>query len=178
MKEIKLIVGLGNKGKEYENTPHNIGFRVIDNLLSGTKFPIVKKFGGEIIKDKEKKVMYLKPMTFMNNSGKTVSSIIAEYKIKIENILIIHDELDFPYGSKPKLDFNRSSAGHKGVKSIIDFLKSQNFHRLRIGIMPEQKPENVNDYLTNYNIKGKLKKIDKEVIEKATKIVKDWIISV
>src|SRR3989344_6969332 len=178
MKEIKLIVGLGNKGKEYENTPHNIGFRVVDNLLSGTKFPIVKKFGGEIFENKDKSIIYLKPMTFMNNSGKTVSSIIAEYKIKIEKILIIHDELDFPYGSKPKLDFNRSSAGHIGVKSMIDFLKSQNFHRLRIGIMPEQKPENVNDYLTNYNIKGKLKKIDKEVIEKATKIVKDWIISV
>src|SRR3989338_5163453 len=107
MKEIKLIVGLGNKGKEYENTPHNIGFRVIDNLLSGTKFPIVKKFGGEIFENKDKSIIYLKPMTFMNNSGKTVSSIIAEYKIK-----------------------------------------------------------------------GKLKKIDKEVIEKATKIVKDWIISV
>src|SRR3989344_7621387 len=177
MKEIKLIVGLGNKGKEYENTPHNIGFRVVDNLLLGTKFLILKKFGGEIVKDEEKGIIYLKPMNFMNNSGKVVSYIIAEYRIKIENILIIHDELDFPYGIE-KLDHNRSSAGHKGVQSIIDCLKSKDFARLRIGVMPEQKPENVNDYLTNYNIKGKLKKIDKEVIEKATKIVKDWIISV
>ena len=175
MKEIKLIVGLGNPGKEYENTPHNIGFRVIDALLSVNELLITRKFGSEIVDDKEKGIMYLKPMTFMNNSGQVVFAIIKEYGIKIKNVLIIHDELDFYYG-KEKLDYNRSSVGHKGVQSIIDCLENQDFSRLRIGVMPEQKPENVNDYLTKYNIMGKLKNIDKEAIEKAIKIVKDWII--
>lgn len=177
-KKIKLIVGLGNRGEEYKNTPHNIGFRIIDNLLSEIEsLKVLHKFGGDIFEDKDNKIIYLKPMDFMNNSGKVILDVCNKYKIDIKNILVIHDDLDFAYGYE-KLDFNRSSAGHKGVQSIIDCLNRQDFYRLRVGVMPEKKPENVNNYLTRYNVIGVLKEKDNQVIIKSIKIVKFWIADV
>jgi len=119
--KIKLIVGLGNPGEEYENTRHNVGFLFIDKLSKQLKTADFK---------------YEKSQAFMNNSGDAVLALIKFYKIKPENILIVHDDIDILW-SNFKFSFGRSSAGHKGVESIIKALKTKNFWRLRIGIQPK-----------------------------------------
>jgi len=116
---IKLIVGLGNPGKEYENTRHNMGFIFIDKLSEQIKTNFIVE----------------KPQTFMNKSGDAVLALSKLHKIKPENILIVHDDIDILWG-KFKFSFGHSSAGHKGVESIIKALKTKNFWRLRIGIQP------------------------------------------
>ena len=116
--KVRLIIGLGNPGKEYERTRHNAGFLFIDEL--------------ERLKIK---ITLAKSQSFMNESGKAVADLIKFYKVKLENILIVHDDIDILWGSY-KFSFGRSSAGHKGVESIIKSLKTKNFWRLRIGIQP------------------------------------------
>ena len=121
---MKLIIGLGNPGTKYEKTRHNIGFMVLDVLIKNEQFD-------------SKKVKLIKPQTFMNNSGQEVKKITDYYKIKPEDIIVIHDDIDLPLG-KIKIQQNRSSAGHKGVQSIIDSLGTKDFTRMRIGIRPEE----------------------------------------
>lgn len=132
---MKLIVGLGNPGKEYEKTRHNIGFRVLDEIAEGFKFE--KKFNAGIKEEKinKEKIIFAKPQTFMNNSGAAVSTIAKFHKIKPENIVAIHDDMDLVFG-KIKLSFGSRSAGHNGVQSIIDSLGTNEFYRIRIGIGP------------------------------------------
>ncbi len=137
-----LIIGLGNPGKQYEKTRHNVGFWVINNLQI-CKFA---NFGPWQIKNRIKaemsagmidaqKIILAKPQTFMNRSGEAVAAAAKFYKIKPENIWVIHDDLDLPLG-KINLQQNRGAAGHKGVQSIIDCLGTKDFVRLRIGIAP------------------------------------------
>lgn len=121
---MKLIIGLGNPGTKYEKTRHNIGFMVLDVLIKNEQFD-------------SKKVKLIKPQTFMNNSGQEVKKITDYYKIPAKNIIIIHDDIDLPLG-EIKIQQNRSSAGHKGVQSIIDSLGTKDFTRMRIGIRPEE----------------------------------------
>lgn len=139
-----LIVGLGNPGKEYQFTRHNIGFRILDNWLINLslttpdcpcQFNINKKHQASIAKIKtlNKTIILAEPQTFMNKSGATVKSLIDYYNIPLENILIVHDDLSFEF-SKFKLSKNAGPAGHNGVKSIIEHLKNKDFSRLRIGI--------------------------------------------
>jgi PTH1 family peptidyl-tRNA hydrolase len=116
---MKLIVGLGNPKKKYEKTRHNVGFRVIDAI--------------DFAQDKD--VILLKPNTFMNNSGKAVQECLAYYKIPTSNLIVIHDDIDLLFGDI-RVSKNSSSAGHKGVQSIIDELKTKDFIRVRIGIKP------------------------------------------
>jgi len=123
MDKIKLIVGLGNPGKEYEYTRHNAGFLFIDIL--GNNF-------------KNKKIILAKTQAFMNESGRAVANLMKSRKIKPENLLVIHDDIDILWGDF-KFSFGRSSAGHKGVESVIKTLKTRNFWRLRIGIQPTIK---------------------------------------
>ncbi len=123
MNKIKLIVGLGNPGKEYEHTRHNAGFLFIDELeVRLQKFPEVG-------------LRLAKPRTFMNKSGMAVLALIKQFKIKPENILVVHDDIDILWGNF-KFSFGRRSAGHGGVESVIKALKTKNFWRLRIGIQP------------------------------------------
>ena len=145
--KIKLIVGLGNPGKEYENTRHNSGFLFVDELAKYLKVPnfaYQKKLKAEIsevdykLKAISYKLFLAKPQTFMNKSGDAVLALSKFYKIKPENILVVHDDIDILWGNF-KFSFGRSSAGHKGVESIIKTLKTKNFWRLRIGIQPTHK---------------------------------------
>jgi PTH1 family peptidyl-tRNA hydrolase len=124
MNKIKLIVGLGNPGKEYENTRHNAGFLFIDELENYFK-----------IKNLKFKIVLAKSQNFMNESGKAVATLTKIHKAKPENILVVHDDIDILWGEF-KFSFGRSSAGHKGVESIIKTLKTKDFWRLRIGIQP------------------------------------------
>ncbi len=130
---IKLIVGLGNPGPEHFNTRHNTGFLFVDELakhLKAPKFVYEKKLKSEISKSK---ILIAKPQIFMNKSGDAVLALSKFYKIKPENLLVVHDDIDILW-SNFKFSFGRSSAGHKGVESIIKALKTKNFWRLRIGI--------------------------------------------
>ena len=130
---MKLIVGLGNPGKEYENTRHNIGFIIIDHYANSLKWT---KDGDTLIAStiiNGNKVLIIKPQTFMNLSGNSVSRIANYYKIKSEDILVIHDDMDLPI-MEYRVKFNSSSGGHNGIKSIINCLKTERFAQLKIGI--------------------------------------------
>ena len=143
---MKLIVGLGNPGPKYESTRHNVGFQVVDHLLKDLE-PVEKsnwdksdKFKSEIYLleyqpkvGKFEKVILAKPQTYMNRSGEAVSKIAKFYKIKSKDIWIIHDELDLPLETM-KIRFGGSGAGHHGVESVIEALKTDNFWRFRMGI--------------------------------------------
>lgn len=133
---MKLIVGLGNPGKQYEITRHNIGFMVIDSLSDYLKVLINQhKFDGVFVKTKYKNqdVILLKPLTFMNLSGNCVANFVHYFKIKAEDILIIHDEIDLKFG---RIQFKNtgSAAGHNGLKDIFSKVRDKNILRLRIGI--------------------------------------------
>lgn len=144
---MRIIVGLGNPGEQYEKTRHNVGFLAIDHLINkiGGAWQLSKKFNSYIVKDA--KTIYLKPLTYMNNSGKAVEAVMSYYKLlpkKIgfikqkgsdlsEILTIIHDDKDIDFG-KIKNSTNSRSAGHNGVQSIINYLKTKNFNRVRIGV--------------------------------------------
>jgi len=132
---VKLIIGLGNPDKEYEKTFHNVGFLFADFLNNKTEVQWKRSKNFEYFKEGE--IVIIKSSVFMNESGKAVSEAIKYFSqksaIRPEQILIVHDDADIELG-KYKLQFNRSSAGHKGIESIIYTLKTQKFWRLRIGI--------------------------------------------
>ena len=143
-----LFAGLGNKGKKYLDTRHNVGFNVIDKLIAQYEFKTEKKnlnshtFRGII---NENKIILLKPMTFMNNSGKSVLEISSFYKIPKKRIFIIHDDVDLSI-ARVKVKSGGSDGGHNGVKSIDQYI-ANNYYRIRIGI---GKPDNfiqVKDYV-------------------------------
>jgi len=155
-----LVVGLGNPGRKFKKTRHNVGFWVIDELRKNSDlspFKMSKKFNSLFSEGflKKKKVLLLKPQTFMNNSGKAVKMLYTKYKTSNTNLWVIHDDIDIPLG-KIKIVKNRGAAGHKGVQSIIDELNTKNFVRFRIGIKP------ASNQLSS-------KSLEKFVLEKFTK---------
>lgn len=137
MSHLRLIVGLGNPGSEYEHTRHNIGFDFIDELakLWKTSLKEEKKFFGQVarVNLNEGEVWLLKPLTFMNKSGTAVQALAKFYKILPEEILIIHDELDIPCG-QVRFKKGGSNGGHNGLKDIQAWLGTAEFYRLRLGI--------------------------------------------
>ena len=134
-----LIVGLGNPGKEYEETRHNSGRIILENIAKTNDFSEWKndmklkslRSKGEL---NGEKVEFLLPDTFMNNSGNAVCQIINDKK-KLKNLIVIYDDMDIPIGSL-KISFNRSSGGHNGLESVIKRVKSREFVRIRIGVSP------------------------------------------
>jgi peptidyl-tRNA hydrolase, PTH1 family len=139
---MKIIIGLGNPGKEYENTRHNIGFFFVDKLreeYSLPDFEMNRKFNAYLskgifeIQNSKFEILLVKPQTFMNLSGEGVQAILTFYKLTPDDIIVIHDDLDIPTG-KYKIAADSSSAGHHGVEDIIEKLGTQKFKRIRIGI--------------------------------------------
>lgn len=139
---MKIIIGLGNPGKEYANTRHNIGFEILDALQKEFSFPdfeFNKKFNADISsgdyqpKTTNQKLILVKPQTFMNLSGTATRSILDFYKLAPEDIIIIHDDIDIKLATF-KVATDSRSAGHNGVQNIIDQLATQKFTRLRIGV--------------------------------------------
>lgn len=133
---MKLIVGLGNPGSEYENTRHNCGFRVIDAFADVAHFKVNKEdfkgvYGKEIVNGDT--VILFKPYTFMNLSGEAVIQIVKYFKINIDDIIVIYDDMAISPGDI-RLRFDGSSGGHKGMQSIIDFLGTESIKRIRVGI--------------------------------------------
>jgi PTH1 family peptidyl-tRNA hydrolase len=140
---MKAIIGLGNPGKEYENTRHNVGFMIVDRLREQwnfSDFSLNKKFDAEISEGLRggKKILLAKPQTFMNLSGTSVRKILDFYKLSPDDIVVIQDELDLPIGTH-KVATDSSSAGHNGIKDIIKHLGTQRFKRLRVGIATPQQ---------------------------------------
>ncbi|MCX6791072.1 MAG: aminoacyl-tRNA hydrolase [Candidatus Gribaldobacteria bacterium] len=182
-----IIVGLGNVGVEYENTPHNMGFMAVDFFAKENDFPEFKsktklhalvsagKIGAE-------KVILAKPQTFMNNSGLAVKELLTFYKLTPTNLLVVHDDLAFT-SSKIKLVTNRTANHHKGVESIIQTLDTQNFMRLRLGINPNSVLHTPKEIKTDLDT-GDLKKLvlkkmvgtektdTKRALKKASEILK------
>lgn len=130
---MKLIVGLGNPGREYKNTRHNVGFMVLDNYLGKVSWKTKMENYFYTIDSNDEQIIFLKPLTYMNLSGLAVKKIVNFYKIKPEDILVIQDDLDMNVGSY-KIKRNSSSGGHNGIKSIIQELGTESFNRLKIGI--------------------------------------------
>jgi PTH1 family peptidyl-tRNA hydrolase len=180
---MKIIVGLGNPGKKFEKTRHNLGFMVLDKFARKNKFPkfkTKKEFLATVSEKKigKEKIILAKPQTFMNNSGLAVKRILEKLRTSniehlTSNLWVIHDDLDISFG-KIKISFGRGSAGHKGVQSIIDELKTKNFFRFRIGIKPKQNYITLYSSIENF-VLGKFnkdeRKILKEIIEKACQAI-------
>lgn len=159
---MKLVVGLGNPGKEYENTRHNYGFIVIDNYAQKNNLLFKSKFNGlyceQVINNE--KIILLKPQTYMNLSGSCVLSFSKYYNIEVNDILVIYDDVDFEVG-KFKIKCKGSSAGHNGINDIMNKLNNKNIQRVRMGTSKNNIP--LIDYV--------LGKFSKEDLEKISKIL-------
>jgi PTH1 family peptidyl-tRNA hydrolase len=169
---MKLIVGLGNPGKSYNETRHNIGFMVLNKLAKDNNLTFNrKKQGGEYCEASinGEKVIFLKPNLFINLSGEAISSFIKYFKIDINDMLIISDDLDLKVG-KYKIRFQGSSGGHNGLKNIEQALNTKVYNRLRIGIS-NNKEIDTKDYVL-----GKFNLEEKEKIDKILLLAKDIVI--
>ncbi|NOT11074.1 MAG: aminoacyl-tRNA hydrolase [Methylococcaceae bacterium] len=147
---IKLIIGLGNPGKQYEKTRHNAGFLFLDVLASesGCKWTYDSRFQGLYAEYSAgmQKVILLKPETYMNRSGQSVGKVVRYYKLVPDEILVVHDELDFAAGVL-KLKKNGGHAGHNGLRDIIAHLGTNQFYRLRVGIGRPENGRSVADFV-------------------------------
>jgi len=171
---VKLIVGLGNPGVEYQFTPHNIGFLAVDRIASEAGVEIRNRQCRALTARMQlgnEPVLLAKPDTYMNLSGMSVRELVAQYEVKPESdLIVIQDELDFPLGTL-RIHTRRSSAGHNGIESIIDALGTQDFLRIRIGVAPDHKVEDGKGYLLSPFRKAQLAAVD-EMLDAAAEAVK------
>lgn len=169
---MKLIVGLGNPGKKYENTRHNTGFAVIDRALAKLNVELDKnKFNADytMINRNGEKIYILKPLTYMNLSGEAVVPFMKYFGIEPEDLVVVHDDLDLPVG-KIRLRQSGSCGGQNGMRNIIDLLGDSNIKRIRVGIGKDPLIPVV-DYVL-----GKTKKEDLEVYNQALDKASDALI--
>ena len=171
---MKLIVGLGNPGIEYQFTPHNMGFLVVDRIAAEREVEIRNRQCRALtarIQVGDEWVLLAKPETYMNLSGVSVRELVAEYAATPESdLIVIQDELDFPMGTL-RIHTRRSSAGHNGIESIIDALGTQDFLRIRIGVAPDYKVEDGRGYLLSPFRKAQTGIVD-EMLDVAAEAVK------
>lgn len=169
-----LIVGLGNPGKEYENTRHNMGFKVLNKLSKKYNIPITKskfngKYGTGIIENE--KVILLEPQTYMNLSGEAIRPMLDFYKVDYSNLLVIYDDIDVEPG-KVKIRTKGGPGTHNGMKSVVKEIGTEEFPRIRVGIgRPIRKDDEIN-YVIGAIPEEDLKRLD-EGIEKAQKAVEE-----
>ncbi|MBI2037932.1 MAG: aminoacyl-tRNA hydrolase [Candidatus Magasanikbacteria bacterium] len=172
---MKLIIGLGNPEKEYTDTRHNAGFLILEKLLATFEFAdwnFDKKSNALISKGKinKKRTALAMPQTYMNNSGVAVQALLNFYKLKPENLIVIHDDKDIPLG-ETRIQTNRGPAGHNGIKSIIEHLGTQNFTRIRVGVAPKEQ-EKIKD--TAGFVLGKFTAAEKKILDTVAKnIIKE-----
>ncbi len=178
---MKLIIGLGNPGIKYKETRHNTGFMAIDFLVKKLQ-PIKnwkknKKAHYLYISSRiaKKNIILVKPLTYMNNSGQTAALLKNQYGINNQDIVVIHDDIDLDLGTI-KISINKSSAGHKGVESIIKALNSKNFIRLRIGIRPKPQKQNPLQSIETKNfVLNKFKLEERKKINRVLKKIPELI---
>jgi PTH1 family peptidyl-tRNA hydrolase len=172
---VRLVVGLGNPGKEYEATRHNVGWQVLDRVAKELSFTFSRaKFNavyGEFLSE-HGKVLFLKPTTYMNRSGESVAQFVKFFKVKPSDVLLVYDDLDLPLGAV-RLRLKGSSGGHRGVESVIKALGTKDFPRLRVGIgRPERKEDVVNYVLSPF------KREELSTLEPALKKAADCIVEI
>ncbi|WP_167629080.1 aminoacyl-tRNA hydrolase [Listeria valentina] len=174
---MKMVVGLGNPGKKYERTRHNVGFMVMDELSFRFQTPWKStKFNGMISTPiiNGEKVMLVKPLTFMNASGECVRPLMDYYNIAAEDLIVVYDDLDLPIG-KIRLRQKGSAGGHNGMRSLIAHLKTQSFDRIRVGIDRPEHGEIIHHVLGDFSKSEQPEIIDAikksaDAIEEAVKL--------
>tara|TARA_R110002096_G_scaffold374115_1_gene567662 strand:+ start:678 stop:1241 length:564 start_codon:yes stop_codon:yes gene_type:complete len=169
-----LIVGLGNPGFKYENTRHNVGFKVLDKLIekSENNFTVDKLGNVAHLKFKGRTLVLLQPSTFMNLSGKAVNYWMQKEKIRLENLLIITDDLSLPFGTL-RLKGKGSDAGHNGLKDIAATLNTTKYARLKFGVGAEFSKGKQVDYVLGEWNSDELKILE-ERLEKSTEFIKGF----
>jgi PTH1 family peptidyl-tRNA hydrolase len=176
---MKLIVGLGNPGKEYSTNRHNIGFLSINHLAKLHHISLDKKqgkarIGAGTIAGNE--VVLAKPQTYMNLSGISVTQLMQKYKAVPDDLIVIHDDLDLPLG-KIRIRRNSSAAGHNGIKSIIGSLGTQDFTRIRLGISrPQTEDDDKVDTIKDY-VLGNFDEEDMKIVNETIHRVADAVVS-
>ena len=171
---MKMIVGLGNIGTRYDETRHNTGFMVVDQLARDYHLGAFTHLKQEAVAVSGiingEKVMLVKPTTFMNDSGRAVGPLVDYYDIDLDNLVIVNDDLDMPVG-KVRLKTHGASGGHNGLKSIISALGTKNFNRVKVGI--DQHGTVVSHVLGKFS-KEERPKFD-QAVEQAEHALEDWI---
>lgn len=171
-----LIVGLGNKGKEYANNRHNIGFMVADSFIKKHSIKAMKVQGKAIIytgKIDDKKVIIAKPQTYMNLSGDSVKALVNFYKIPLEQILVIHDDLDLPWGLL-RMRPEGGAGGQNGIRSIIERVGSNVFSRLKIGIDRPPGRMDAAAYVLQDISSSQLDELP-SIVEKSIEAIETWL---
>ncbi len=177
---MKIIVGLGNPGDKYKHTRHNVGFLALDYFLKDKEtIKCESKFRGVIceVHFHNKKTFFVKPKTFMNDSGLAVAEIAKFYKVDTaRDILVVHDEIDLPFGTVRPTHSSRS-AGHNGVQSIIDTLGNQDFHRLRVGVESRETDSHLPtaEFVLKDFSKEELKELDSKIFLETSKVIQEFI---
>jgi PTH1 family peptidyl-tRNA hydrolase len=166
---MKMIVGLGNPGKDYKDTRHNIGYMVLEELAS--RYPVEKqesRFDAIIghIRINSEKVLLVKPLTFMNLSGRSVQPLVHWHKLPLEDMMVVFDDMDLPVGSL-RIRANGGTGGHKGMASISERLASKEFSRTRVGIGRPERGEAADWVL------GKFSRDEKEIMQSAVRHAAD-----
>lgn len=172
---MKAIIGLGNPGRKYKKTRHNVGFRVVDRAAEKLGIDLKQKQFKSIMGEARasEKVVLMKPQTYMNVSGEAVKELVSFYKLEPASLLIVYDDLDLPPG-RIRLRLKGGAGGHNGIKSVIQHLGERDFNRLRIGIgRPEPGTDVVGHVLTSFSPseKGEMK----QAVEQASDAVLDWL---
>jgi len=172
-----LVVGLGNPGQGYEHTRHNLGFRVLNAVVSAVDWK--READVEVASHvlDSRRIFFIKPQTFMNESGRVVQRFVSFYKIPLAHVLVVHDDLDLPFGElRPA--FDRGAAGHNGVADIISKISSSAFHRLRIGIGSNRESQlPAEDYVLQSFLESEEALLEGQdgIIAKASGQIRDWI---
>lgn len=171
---MKLIVGLGNPDREYDNTRHNVGFMLLDYIFGSSSFVVNKKMNAMeyITNINDEKVVIIKPTTYMNLSGDAVIKYVNFYKLDVNDVVVIQDDLDMPLG-RIKLISNHGDGGHNGIKDIVLKLSSKNFLRVKIGIGKPDLME-TKDYVLG-RFRSEDKDILNEVFLRLRDIINDYI---
>ena len=174
--QMKLIVGLGNPGKQYDQTRHNIGFEVIDALSDQFSIPLNQsKFKGMygIGLHNGEKVLLLKPLTYMNLSGESIRAVMDYYQIELEDLVVIYDDLDLPVG-KIRLRQKGSPGGHNGIKSTVAHLGTQEFNRIRIGIDRPTPGMSVPDYVLG-RFRAEERPLTQDAVKRSAEACAAWL---
>lgn len=175
-----IVVGLGNPGSRYEKTRHNAGRIVLDAMLEQAAWREDPYIKGEVSTGalKEVPIMYVKPNTFMNNSGESVRVLVGKYELSEENLIVVHDEVHLPFGAL-RISYARSAGGHNGVQSVIDALGTNKFVRIRIGVGPTDfdiSGDNLRSYVLgsfNHDEYRQIKAMAPDVREATATIITD-----
>jgi PTH1 family peptidyl-tRNA hydrolase len=171
-----LIVGLGNPGREYEKTRHNIGWRCVDAIAAAHGLTFARKQSKAIVADgtiADRKVLLAKPQTYMNLSGEAVRGLVDFYKIPPANLLVISDDMDIPLGTL-RIRESGGAGGQKGLKSIIEHLGTQNFARMRFGLSRPPGRMDPAAYVLQDFDKGEMPLVN-ETLDRVVKAVETWL---